>query len=46
MGRAMDDDTGRRELYLPSGTGAYMLRYRFDGENVIIIRVWHSREHR
>ncbi len=46
IGRPMGDDTGRRELYLPFGAGAYVLRYKIDDENVVIIRVWHSRERR
>ena len=46
IGKPMGDDTGRRELYLPFGVGAYVLRYKIDRENVVIIRVWHSREHR
>lgn len=46
IGRPMGDDTERRELYLPFGAGAYVLRYRIDHDNVVIIRVWHSREHR
>ncbi len=46
IGRPMDDDTGRRELYLPFGVGAYVLRYRIESENVVIIRVWHGREYR
>lgn len=43
----MNDGTYRRELYLAFGAGAYVLRYiqNKDG-NVVIIRVWHSREHR
>ncbi|MBN4079328.1 type II toxin-antitoxin system RelE/ParE family toxin [Beggiatoa alba] len=45
-GRPMDDDSGRRELYLPFGTGTYVLRYMIDNTDVVIIRVWHSREHR
>ncbi len=44
LGRPMDDDTGRRELYLPFGAGAYVLRYKLNGDVVVIIRVWHSRE--
>jgi plasmid stabilization system protein ParE len=44
LGRLMDDDTGRRELFLPFGAGTYVLRYKLDGEIVVIIRVWHSRE--
>lgn len=46
IGKPMNDDTGRRELYIPFGAGAYVLRYKLDGETVVIIRVWHSREHR
>ncbi len=46
IGRPMDDDTGRRELYLPFGAGAYVLRYRLHKGAVVILRVWHSREHR
>jgi plasmid stabilization system protein ParE len=46
IGRPLDDDTGRRELFLPFGAGAYVLRYKLDGDVVVIIRVWHSREQR
>lgn len=46
IGAPMDDDSLRRELYLRFGTGAYVLRYRLDGDCVVIIRVWHSREQR
>ncbi len=46
MGRPMSDDTQCRELYLPFGAGSYVLRYRLDGDSVVIIRVWHSRERR
>ena len=29
------------------GAGAYVLRYKFEADEiVVIIRVWHSREHR
>lgn len=45
-GRLMDDDTKRRELFLPLGGAGYVLRYMLDGEGVVIIRVWHSREAR
>ncbi len=45
-GRPMEDDTLRRELFVAFGAGAYVLRYRIDGNAVIIVRVWHSREHR
>ncbi|MGH8658175.1 MAG: type II toxin-antitoxin system RelE/ParE family toxin [Gammaproteobacteria bacterium] len=44
-GKPMDDDTGRREVFTAFGTGAYVLRYRLNAEgDVVIIRVWHSRE--
>ena len=46
VGRPMDDETGRRELVVPFGAGAYVLRYRIHRDAVVIIRVWHSREAR
>jgi plasmid stabilization system protein ParE len=46
MGRPMNDGTGRRELFIPFGSGGYVLRYVIDGQAVVIIRAWHSREHR
>ena len=46
IGKPMNDGTGRRELFLPFGTGNYVLRYRMDQEIVVIIRAWHSREKR
>lgn len=44
IGRLMDDDTERRELFLPFGNSAYVLRYKLDDEKVVIIRVWHGKE--
>ncbi len=46
VGRPMDDETGRRELVIPFGAGAYVLRYRIHDDTVVIIRVWHNREAR
>lgn len=47
LGRPMDDDTDRRELFISFGTGAYVLRYRHDKDRTpVIIRVWHNREQR
>lgn len=46
IGAPMGDDSHRRELHLPFGAGAYVLRHRLDDDCVVIIRVWHSREHR
>ena len=46
IGRPMADETKRRELFIPFGAGAYVLRYHMHGDAVVIIRVWHSREAR
>ena len=47
LGRLMPDDSERRELFLPFGAGAYILRYRLQTPAiVVIIRIWHSRESR
>ena len=47
IGRPMPDETGRRELFVPFGAGAYVLRYMQEDKNtVVVIRVWHSREDR
>jgi toxin ParE1/3/4 len=46
MGRPMNDETSRRELVIPFGSGAYVLRYLLEDDTVFIIRVWHSKENR
>ena len=46
IGRPMDDDGERRELYMSFGASAYVLRYRIEGQTIVIIRVWHGRENR
>jgi plasmid stabilization system protein ParE len=47
VGRPMDDDTGRRELVISFGAGAFVLSYMWDRhDTVVIIRVWHSKEKR
>lgn len=33
-----------RELFVPFGKRGYIIRYRLDGETVVILRVWHSLE--
>ena len=45
-GRPLDDETGRRELFVPFGAGAYVIRYLLLDEQIVVIRVWHSREKR
>lgn len=42
----MNDDTDRREIFLAFGAGAYVPRYRIDGDTAVILRAWHSREKR
>ena len=46
LGQPMEDGV-RRQVFLHLGAGTYVIRYRFDREgNVVIVRVWHSREQR
>ena len=45
-GRPLDDETGRREFLIPFGAAAYVLRYLVLDEQIVVIRVWHSREKR
>jgi plasmid stabilization system protein ParE len=46
IGRPMVVDSHRRELFLPFGASAYVLRYRVEEDTLVIIRVWHGREDR
>ncbi len=47
LGRPMPDETGRHEVFVAFGAGAYVLRYILEADDVIVvIRVWHSRENR
>jgi plasmid stabilization system protein ParE len=47
LGRPMPDGTKRRELFLPFGSGFYVVRYFVDANKaVIIVRLWHSKENR
>jgi len=42
--RPMNDGSGRRELMIQFGSGAYVLRYVLDANVITILRVWHSKE--
>lgn len=44
MGTPMNDELRRRELFLPFGAGAYVLRYKINRDDIIIVHVWHSRK--
>lgn len=46
LGRPMADGTQRRELFIPFGSGFYVLRYFLVSDTVVIVRVWHGREDR
>ena len=46
VGRPLSDGTGRRDLFVPFGAGAYVPRYRRHADTVVVIRVWHSHEAR
>lgn len=46
IGRPMLDETKRRELIIPFGAGAYIMRYVFENDNVYVLRIWHNREKR
>ncbi len=46
IGRPMSDGSGRRELFIPFGSGFYVLRYFLTSGTVVIVRVWHGREDR
>ena len=47
LGRPLGDGSGRRELSIPFGSGAYIVRYMIKDEGTtVILRVWHSRENR
>lgn len=46
MGKPLGDELKRRELFLAFGAGAYVIRYILTENNIVVIRVWHSREMR
>jgi plasmid stabilization system protein ParE len=45
-GRPCEEVVGARELVVPFGRSAYVLRYAHlpDADEVVILRVWHGRE--
>jgi plasmid stabilization system protein ParE len=47
IGRPMPDDGDRRELFIAFGAGAYVIRYKLEAkDSIVIIRIRHSRESR
>lgn len=47
-GAPMDHNPEYRQLFVPFGKSAYVLRYRIDTQNDVlaVVRVWHGREKR
>lgn len=45
IGKRLDgrDD---RELFIPFGQRGYVMRYRLDGDDIVILKIWHTREDR
>jgi toxin ParE1/3/4 len=35
-----------RELDIPFGKRGYVMRYRLDGDDIVILKIWHSLENR
>lgn len=48
LGVPMERDPAYRQIFIPFGKRAYVLRHRIDAENdtLVVMRVWHSRESR
>ena len=44
--RAPVNGLGGRDLSVPFGQAGYVIRYRIEGGNVILLRIFHSREDR
>ena len=35
-----------RELFVPFGQRGYVMRYRLDGDEIVILKIWHGSENR
>lgn len=35
-----------RDLFVPFGQRGYVMRYRLDGDEIVILRIWHGLEDR
>jgi toxin ParE1/3/4 len=46
IGRAIEGRSEYRELILDVANAMYIFRYAFDGERLVMLRVFHSREQR
>lgn len=46
IGHPAQDLPNFRDLFIPFGSRGYVMRYRLDGNRIIVVRVWHSLEER
>jgi toxin ParE1/3/4 len=47
LGKLRKEQAQTRDLFVPFGHNAYVLRYRIGDEGeIVIVRVWHGREQR
>ena len=44
LGKPLEDMPEYRELIRPFGGGAFTIRYRLSGSNIVVVAVKHSRE--
>lgn len=44
LGKPLEDIPEYRELIIPFGAGAYIIRYRVDFDLIVIVTIRHSRE--
>ena len=48
LGIEVEHDSRYRQLFVPFGKSAYVLRYRIEPneETLVVVRIWHGRERR
>lgn len=46
LGRVLDERKSFRQVVLRVLNAAYIIQYRYDGERLVMLRVFHSREQR
>ena len=46
LGHPIEEMPEFNQLFIPFGKRGYMLRYRVEGQKIIILRIWHARENR
>ncbi len=46
LGHPMEDLPEFNKIFIPFGKNGYDMHYRIDGENIVILGVWHALERR